>query len=264
MGTLPCAGRARDSRIDRRRVTRPRPGLQPTDLLGTRTAPVTVALPFLYAGVGQPVSLPFGAGQRFTYAGAAGLVVEMQVSNATSQTAYSMQGRDGSDRPWAGFRPLNFGVGCPIQRQGGTRFSITGVEPSVSGGRITCGQDVGWGGPPGSYGVLAVGLTDPNNSFGGLLCAPLHASTDVALPVTTDSSGRAGRIDLVLPSGSAPVTFYTQLAIVDAARTSPELPVALSDALRWTITPPRMLERYVVTSPSGSVRFTNVPVLQFN
>jgi len=218
----------------------------------------------------DPVALPLN--HTFAWNGTDELIVEFDTLNSTSVGAYSLDVESGTTTSVGTFR-YNGLVGC--QPQGpGLRQDIFGVTPATNGRRTTCSQYMD-DGPASLIGILVIGLTDPNTTFNGSLCAPLRASLDVTdYFVVTDAMGRVGSATsptaISFPDAGLSFTFYTQFVIVDPSHPPPELAVSLSDGLQWDITPPTARARGMVfdtgsnTASTGTISALYPPVMFFN
>ncbi len=240
----------------------------------------SVSLPATTGGSGFLIAFPLAT--PFTYLGdhhptpgRNALLVEFRTTNVSAAGAYTVDCVDGTLEPEAGTSTYLGLQGC-IVAPNTAPFDIFKRGPTTAAGSTVCSV-YGQRAPASAAGVLAVGVTDPNTTLGGLLCAPLRAAPDVlALVTASDTTGAIGSvatpIDLVLPDLASAQTlrFYTQLAILDATRPGPELPLALSDAVQWDITSPTMVPRALVYSntsaaaTNGTLTALFVPVLRLN
>lgn len=218
-------------------------------------------------------AIPIPLNHTFAYNGTDELIVDFNTINSTSTGSYSLDVESGTTTPSVGTFSYNGLVGCIVPPNTSMQ-DIFAINPTTSGGMTSCNQYMD-DGPPNSVGILAIGFTDPNSNFGGLLCAPLRASPDIAnYFVTTDANGDVGsssnRIPVAFPDTFAPFTFYTQFVIIDPARGAPELGVSLSDAVQWNVTPPAARPRRMIYSTSSNSSTTGSssqlypPVMFFN
>lgn len=253
-------------------------GSQTTFALGN------VSLPATTGGAGFVITLPVSP--SFVYFGNnnttnpsnTALMVEIQTTNVVlsggTSSNYSLDCVDGTATPTVGVSTYNGLQGC-IVPPNTSRFDIFKVGPTSTGGTTSCRQ-YGLRGPASSFGVMALGLTDTNSNFGGLLCVPFRSAFDLQIPITTTATGgvasSATPIDISFPDlgPGQTATFYTQFVVFDAARQAPELQVALSDGIKWDITAPSIRERRIIYSTSNAAAATGsstnlfVPVMQFN
>lgn len=243
------------------------------------TAPA-LNLPATTGSSGFAITLPLSA--PFTYLGAhhptparSALLVEFRTTNVSSAGAYTLDCVDGTSGDDVGTSTYLGLSGC-IVAPNSAPFDIYKRGPTTAGGMTTCGV-YGQRAPLSAAGILSIGITDPNSTFAGLLCAPLRAAPNVvALITATSATGTLGSaatpIDLVFPDlvlGQS-MRFYTQFAVLDAARSAPELAVALSDAVQWDVTPANPVPRHLIysnaaaTAATGTASLSFVPVLRCN
>lgn len=250
---------------------------------GSETVALTATalnLPATTGGSGFAIALPLSA--PFTYLGdhhptpaRSALLVEFRTTNVSAAGAYTLDCVDGTLDEDVGTSTYLGLEGC-IVAPNTAPFDIYKRGPTSAGGMTTCGV-YGQRAPLSAAGILSIGVTDPNSNFAGLLCAPLRAAPDVAALITaTGATGELGSaatpINLALPDliAGQGVRFYTQFAILDAARAAPELAVALSDAVQWDLTPPNPVPRRLiysnasVTAAIGTATLLFVPVLRCN
>lgn len=250
---------------------------------GSETVALTATalnLPATSGGSGFAITLPLSA--PFPYLGAhhptparSALLVEFRTTNVSSAGAYTLDCVDGTPGDDVGTSTYLGLDGCLVAPNTAP-FDIYKRGPTTAGGMTTCGV-YGQRAPLSAAGILSIGITDPNSTFAGLLCAPLRAAPDVAAWITaTTSTGTIGSaampIDLVLPdlAPGQSMRFYTQFAVLDAARSGPELGVALSDAVAWDLTAPNPVPRHLIYSNAssaaalGTATLLFVPVLRCN
>jgi hypothetical protein len=202
------------------------------------------------------------------------LLVEFQTSGVTVGSPYSLDCADGTTAPVAGTSSYLGLLPCVVPPHAGG-FDILRRGPSTSNGQTALGQ-YALRGPVSSFGVLALGLVDPDTDFGGLLCAPLRALPDVAIPVTSDTQGSVGSlaapIEVTFPDlvPGQSLRLFTQFVLHDPGRSLPQLAVSLSDAIQFDVTPPAQVDRRTIYSTAhaaaavGAVTEQFVPVMQFN
>lgn len=233
-------------------------------------AAVQVSLPATPNGF-DPVPIPFNSSASFAYNGSDELVIDFTTDTASQASPYSLDVEPGNCAVTVGRFAYNGLVGCtPL----GGRQDIFGQTPTTSGTDTTCSQ---WmtRGPVNSVGILAIGLTDPNTDFGGLLCAPLRASLDIStFFVRTDAAGNVGNSSspsrVTFPDAPEAFTYYTQYVIIDPNPVPPRLAVSLSDGIRWDIWPPRRQPRTMIYNTASGTAVTGVssqafpPVVFFN
>lgn len=212
--------------------------------------------------------IPMFTGAAFAYDGVRGLVVEFETQRGSTSDWYGLDGARGNSVLEFGDSIFN-GSGCQVPPNV-TNFQSHGVGNALTDGtKISLPHAASWG-PPRQGGVLVLGLSDPNTTFGGALCRELRASLDVLVPVTTDATGQVAWLPspmvVSLPASVLPLTVYTQFAVLDPARTNP-LAVALSSGRRWSLpVAPSLSLRYVVAQTGGPIIAStiNVPVMLFN
>lgn len=237
-------------------------------------------LPATSGGSGFAIALPLSA--PFTYLGdhhptpaRSALLVEFRTANVSAAGAYTLDCVDGTLAEDVGTSTYLGLEGCVVAPNTAP-FDIYKRGPTSAGGMTTCGV-YGQRAPQSAAGILSIGVTDPNSTFAGLLCAPLRAAPDVvALITATSATGTLGSaaipIDLVLPDlfAGQGVRFYPQFAVLAAARVAPALPVALSDAVQWDLTAPNPVPRRLIysnaasTAAIGTTTLLFVPVLRCN
>lgn len=237
----------------------------------------TVNLPATIGTSGFAISFPLSA--PFTYFGTANtaqpnrtaLLFEFRTTAVVSGTLYSLDCADGTSSPVVGTSSY-LGLQPCVVPPNTAGFDIVKRSPTTSAGLTTLAQH-GQRGPVATFGILVVGLTDPNTTFGGALCAPLRAAPDISLNVTSDALGSVGGftnpVNVTFPDLDAPAALYTQLVMFDPNRTTP-VQVSLSDAIRFDVTPPTVIERSLLYSTSNAAATTGtrttafVPVLRCN
>lgn len=223
----------------------------------------TLSAPFQYYGVHNP-----------TRPLATALLVEFRTSSMVGGTSYSLDCADGTTAPSAGTSMYHGLLPCLVPPNTGG-FDIFKHGPSLNGGFTTIGHHA-LRGPASSFGILMFGFTDPNTIYGGLLCAPLRTTPDIQVPVSTDAQGAianfANPLLLSFPN-LLPVqslTMYTQFVVADPARQAPQLGVSLSDAIRFDLHAPTLIERRSlysatsVTAAQGTLTPQFVPVFRFD
>src|SRR5690606_2677787 len=162
----------------------------------------------------SPIPIPFNSGANFNYDGTSELIVDIIADSASPSGNYSLDTHSGACSPTAGSSTYLGLTGCVVPPNT-SQFDIFKSGPSSASGTTSCRQ-YALRGPANSIGILSIGVTDPNSTFGGLLCAPLRAMPDVyaGLFVPTDASGGVASsgnpVDLQFPDTLAPFTFYTQ------------------------------------------------------
>jgi len=249
-------------------------GSETTYALGTVSLPATtgssgfaiafpLSAPFVYFGVHHPTRPTRTA-----------LLVEFRTTAVTGGTFYSLDCADGTLAPSVGTASYLGLQPCVVPPNAGG-FDVVKHPPSTAGGQTA----IAWHalrGPASAFGILAIGLTDPDTDYGGLLCAPQRASLDVVLPVTTDGQGSIGSfanpIRLTFPDLRAGQTLraFSQFVVYDPARAAPQAAVSLSDAVQLDLTAPRTVDRrllYATTAANaatGTLTEQFVPVFRFN
>lgn len=249
-------------------------GYEKTYTLGNVSLPATVG------GAGFVVNFPLSAPFQYfgannvTQPGRTALLVEFQTTGVVGGTNYSLDCVDGSTSPSVGTSSYLGLQPCVVPPNIGG-FDIIKHGPSTSGGRTSLGQH-GLRGPANSFGILGVGLVDPNTDLNGTLCAPLRTSLDLQVSVTSDALGSVGSIAAPwtltfpnLPPGlNAEV--YTQFVIFDPARSAPMAQVSLSDAVQFDVIAPTTVDRRMIFSTTsaaaavGTLTPSFVPVMRFN
>lgn len=247
-------------------------GAETTHALGTVSLPqttggagfvvaFTLPAPFVYLGVhnqGQP--------------GRTALLVEFRTTAVAGGTHYSLDCADGTTAPAVGTSTY-LGLQPCVVPPNTTGFDIVKHGPTTDGSSTTLGQHAVRG-PAASFGILAIGFTDPQTTFGGALCAPLRTSIDVHVNVASDAQGSVGSfanpLHLTFPDlrGSLRARLFTQFVLHDPARAAPQLPVSLSDAIQFDVTAPAPIDRRLIWATSSATATTGtltplfVPVLR--
>lgn len=232
----------------------------------------TVDLPDHSANVGAPapwtIVIPFDV--PFSYNGTDDLLVEMSCLNTSPTGGYSLDAEDGVPVRSAHADYIDPAGKCTTQ-QGSFEIFAPMTNFGFVNGEVKLGL-FAMGAPAGEAGVLCLGLNDPNSTFDGRLCAPLRTSLDVTVPVTSaNTTGWIGSpmhpLVLSFPDPQATVRLRAQFAVLDVSRQAPMLPVALSDAVMWTVSSKGVLLATVwndvnATATSGQVVTRYVPVMR--
>ncbi|MCC6671906.1 MAG: hypothetical protein IT458_12660 [Planctomycetes bacterium] len=230
-----------------------------------------VSLPNHGPNVGSPApwSIAVQYDTPFAYNGTDSLLFEVSCQNTTPTGTYSLDCEPGLAPGGTGAYVDTAGQ-CTTPNGG---FDIFLGSPSIALTPTTVTiRPYGTGGPSSQPGVLGLGLVDLNSNFGGVLCAKLRTSMDVLIPVNTTATGAIGSssapILLTFPNPGVNATLYGQFAVLDPSQTSPFVPVALSDAVRYTIVPNGVQLRTIwndtsATAATGTLSFSGFSVVRF-
>jgi len=240
----------------------------------------TVSLPATTGGagfvIGFPLSMPFTyfGVHNTAQPGRTALLVEFQTTGVVGGTNYSLDCADGTTSPSVGTSAYLGLQPCVVPPNLGG-FDIIKHGPFTAGGLTSFGQHA-LRGPASTFGVLGLGLTDPQTDLNGALCAPLRTSLDVTLRVTSDALGAVGSFaapwTVTFPDlpGMLQARIFSQFVLFDPARSAPQLQVSLSDAIQFDLTAPTNIDRRLVYSTTSAAATTGtltpafVPVMQFN
>ena len=249
-------------------------GSQVTHALGTVNLPSTTSTSGFAVRFVLPSPFLYFGGNNLTNPAHTALLLEFQTTNVVGGTTYSLDCVDGTLTPTVGTSTYLGLQPCVVPPHVGG-FDIIKSGPTTSAGQTTFGQHA-MRGPISSFGVLLLGLTDPNTDFGGLLCTALRASLDIQTFVFSDAQGAIGsfanplRVTFPYLVANQSLTLFSQFVMVDPARTAPQLSVSLSDAIRFDMTAPKLIDRRLLwstlsaTAALGTMTVQFVPVLEFN
>lgn len=239
-----------------------------------------VSLPATTGGAGYVIVVPlpmpflyFGSNNTAPPASTA-LLVEFQTTGVAGGTNYSLDCADGSTQTSVG-TSIYLGLQPCVVPPNVGGFDIIKHGPTTSAGQTTFAQH-GLRGPASTFGILALSPTDPNTDFGGVLCAPLRASPDIQVNVTSDTQGSIGgfanpvRLTLRDLFVGQSARLYAQFVMFDPARAAPQLSVSLSDAIQFDLMAPTTIDRKLIysttsaTATVGTMTPLFVPVMRFN